>query len=182
MIPWQYRLAGAVTLAASLAVWWHFRPHPAPVSTPVIAQPARAVATVGKEMIQAKVKVYKPEAKKRLKLPQNVTSDPAKHVAASSTIKPDNHPHTVSTVIDDKTGEVTTYDVREPLPWLAVDSHGEAGMGYGMKFTPGKGFGPVARIVARQNLVDIKAATVSLQGTLDGDGEAYAGVFVTARW
>ena len=182
MINWKYIIAAAVTLASCAAVWWRFRPQPAPVSVPVIAQPAKAVATVGKETIQAKVKVYKQEAKKRLNLPQNITSDPAKHVAASSTIKPDYHPHTVSTVIDDNTGEVTTYDVREPLPWLAVNNHGEIGMGYGMKSMPGKGFGPTARIVAQQNLLDIKSATVSLQGTLDSDGEAFAGIFVTGRW
>ena len=86
MINWKYIIAAAVTLASCAAVWWRFRPQPAPVSVPVIAQPAKAVATVGKETIQAKVKVYKQEAKKRLNLPQNITSDPAKHVAASSTI------------------------------------------------------------------------------------------------
>lgn len=184
MIQWQYRLAIAATLAALLAagMWWHFRPRPAPVSMPVIAKVSSAVSGVVRQTVTMPVKVYRPEAKKKLRLPQAVQNDASQHVAASSTVKPDDHPHTVSTVIDDKTGEVTTYDVREALPWLAVDTHGEAGMGYGMKFTPGKGFGPVARIVARQNLLDIKAATVSLQGTLDGDGATFAGVFVTARW
>ena len=179
---WKPAAVGILAVLLAAVTWFYFRPQPAPVSTPVLAQPSKAVSHVGTEILTMPVKVYKPEAKKLLNLPQNVTSDPAKHVAASSTIKPDDHPHTVSTVIDDKTGEVTTYDVREPLPWLAVNSHGEAGIGYGMKYSPGRGFGPMARIVVRQDLLNIKAARVSVQGTLDQDGSAFGGVFVTATW
>lgn len=175
-------VAVAVILAASLAAWWHFRTQPAPVSVPVIATPSKPVEHVGTETVTMPVKVYKSESKKRLNLPKSLQDDPSQHVAASSTVKPDYHPHTVSTVIDDKTGEVTTYDTREPLPWIAVDNHGEAGIGYGMKYSPARGFGPVARITVRQNLLNVKAAQISLQGTLDQDGDAFAGVFVTARW
>lgn len=178
MIPWQWRLAAAAIVAALCVAWWHFRPHPATVSIPVVASPSKAVKDAGRETVTMPVKVYKAESKNRLNLPKS----PSEHLAASSTVKPDDHPHTLSTVIDDKTGEVTTYDTRDPLPWVAVNDHGEAGIGYGYKFSPGHGFGPMARLTVRQNLLDVKAARLSLQGTLDQDGSAFAGVFVTARW
>lgn len=183
MINWQYKVAAVATLAASLAAWWHFRPQPAPVSVPVIATPSKAVSSVGVETIRTPVKVYKPEAKKRLNLPQNITQDASKHVAASSTIKPDDHPHTVSTVIDDKTGEVTTYDTRGPLPWLAVDNHGEAGVAYGIR--DGQ---PTVRLEVRQNLLDVKAVKLGVEATVDQPmsgplGSSYfVGVGLAYRW
>lgn len=183
MIPWQYKAAAVVTLAASLAVWWHFRPQPAPVSVPVIATPSKAVSSVGTETVTMPVKVYKPEAKKRLNLPKSLQMDSAKHVAASSTIKPDDHPHTVSTIIDDKTGEVTTYDTREPLPWLAVDNHGEAGMAYGIR--DGQA---TVRLEVRQNLLDVKAVKLGVQASVDQPlagsiaPSYFVGVGLSYRW
>lgn len=179
-----YKLAAAATLACLLAVlWWHFRPHPAPVSVPVIAQAAKVVSGVGRQTVTLPLKVYKPEAKQRLKLPQAVQADPAQHVAAASTVKPDTHPHTVSTVVDEKTGEVTTYDTRDPLPWLAVDSHGEAGVAYGIR--DGQ---PTVRLEVRQNLLDLKALKLGVQASADQPVSGslspsyFVGIGVSYRW
>ena len=183
MIPWKYMVAVAVILAASLAAWWHFRPQPAPVSVPVIATPSKAVSGVGTETLTTQVKVYKAESKKRLNLPKSLQEDNSKHVAASSTVKPDIYPHTVSTVIDDKTGEVTTYDTREPLPWLSVDNHGEAGVAYGIRNGQ-----PTVRLEVRQNLIDVKAVKIGLQASVDqpmagiGATSYFVGVGLAYRW
>lgn len=157
MLIWQTRRVLVAILAGCLAVaiWWHFHSQPAPVSVPVIAAPSKAVAHVGTEIIQTPLKVYKPESKKRLNLPKSLQDDTSKHVAASSTIKPDYHPHTVSTVIDDKTGEVTTYDTREPLPWFAVSSSRH----YGAYIGALDGQQAIA-VTARQEALHIKGVTV----------------------
>ncbi len=181
MIP--YKVAAVAILAASLAAWWHFRPQPAPVSVPVIATPSKPVEHVGTETIQTPLKVYKAESKKRLNLPKSLQEDSSKHVAASSTIKPDFHPHTISTVIDDKTGEVTTYDTREPLPWIAVDNHGEAGVAYGIR--DGQA---TVRLEVRQNLLDVKAVKLGVQASVDQPFAGsiapsyFVGVGLSYRW
>ena len=179
-----YKVVGVAMLALLLAgLWLHFRPQPAPVSVPVIATQSKPVEHVGTETIQTPLKVYKPEAKKRLNLEKSLQEDASKHVAASSTIKPDNHPHTVSTVIDDKTGDVTTYDTREPLPWIAVDNHGEAGVAYGIR--DGQ---PTVRLELRQNLVDVKAVKLGVQASIDqpmagiGSTSYFVGVGLAYRW
>ena len=105
------------------------------------------------------------------------------HVAASSTIKPDDHPHTISTVIDDKTGEVTTYDTREPLPWLQVDNHGEAGVAYGIR--DGQA---TVRLEVRQNLLDVKAVKLGVEASIDQplsgsiSPSYFVGVGLSYRW
>lgn len=146
----------AVTLAVLLAVmWWNFSPHPAPVSTQVIATPSKAVSRVGTEILTMPVKVYKPEAKKRLNLPKSLQMDSSQHVASATKVVADDHPHTISTLINDKTGEVTTYDTREPLPLFAVSSSRH----YGAYIGALDGQQAIA-VMARQEALHIKGVTV----------------------
>lgn len=135
-----------------------------PVSAPVVAKPAPAVAKVPTVEITpaAPVKVYAPAAKAKLKLPAEVQADQNKYVLTASHVAPDSRPHTVTTVIDQQTGDATTYDTAEPLPWLAVDLHGEAGLLYGVK----NGY-PAVRFEARQNLLDVKAIKIGIEATAD---------------
>ena len=139
------------------------------LSAPIISKPVPAAAAAEVKDVPmvgitpaAPVKVYAPAAKEKLKLPKEVQDDKSKYVLAASRVAPDDHPHTITTVIDQQTGESQTYDTREPLPWLAVDMHGEAGLLYGVK----NGY-PAVRFEARQNLLDVKAVKIGIEATAD---------------
>lgn len=163
-------------LVVILAVTWTFwsRPIP-PASVPVIAKPA--LSKVQKETITAKVSVYKPAAKKKLHLPKPVQDSPSKHVVDASRVNPDFHSHTITTVLDSETGDVTTYDTKEPLPWLAPGHMGGVGVFYGLK--NGK---PMGQLYAYHDLLQSKALFSGVRASLDQDGTNYAGGYVEYRW
>lgn len=156
-----------------------------PISVPVVAKAAPAVANVPTVQITpaAPVKVYAPSAKAKLKLPEEVQADQNKYVLTASHIAPDAHPHTVTTVIDQQTGAATTYDTTDPLPWLAIDLHGEAGLLYGVK----NGY-PNVRMEVRQNLLDVKAVKIGIEATADQPttgplrADYFIGVGAWYRW
>lgn len=162
-------------VVAGLLIWLVVKPEPQPVGVPMVAKPA--LQKVQKETISAKVSVYKPAAKKAVALPPEVKADPDKHVVAASRVVPDIHPHTVTTVLDSETGDVVTYDTKEPMPWLAPAYRGEAGIAYGIK----NGV-PMGRLFVRQSLIDVKRLTLGVEVTADQDGEVFAGVAVSYRW
>lgn len=113
------------------------------------------------------VKVFEPEVKTRLKLPKTVIDDPDKHVVSSSKIKADEHPHTVTTVLDKSTGELTTYDRKDPLPWLAVTNRTHIGAYYGLKNGQ-----EAVRIQAQQELLQIKSLRIEAVASVDiGSGK-----------
>lgn len=175
----------AAIIGAIVAGWiWFLHRHDAPVGVPQVATVAPAVAEVTTEPVQsAPVIVYRAPAKAKLKLPDAVQSNVNQHVLASSTIAADDHPHTLTTVLDTATGQATTYDTLEPLPWLAIDTHGEAGMYYGLK----DGHAAI-RAEIRQNLLQIKAVHVQgiasvdqyLSGPISAD--YFAGIGLAYRW
>lgn len=173
MIPAPYRILAVVLL---LSVAWTFWPrHVPPVSVPVIAKPA--LPKVQKETIQAKVSVYKPVAKKKLNLPKSVQDSPTKHVVDASRVAPDFHPHTITTVLDSETGDVTTYDTKETLPWLAPGHMGGVGVFYGLK--DGK---PTGQVYAWHDLLQAKSLFAGVRASLDQDGTNYVGGYVEYRF
>lgn len=181
MIRFRFWVFVILTGGTLVYAWWTLRPKYSPVSVPVIARPA--IKDSERVTIQTPIKVYTPKAKKKAKIPQSMKDDSSIHLVSSSSVKADTHPHTISTVVDAQTGNVTTYDVRDPLPWIAINPHGEAGIGYGWKYSQGQGLHQATRLIVRQNLLDVKAAKISLQGSIDPqDREAFAGVFLTASW
>lgn len=180
-----------IAVVASVVSWGYFAyknieaVKKEPVGKPIPAKVASVVQKVPLIQITpaAPVKVYAPAAKEKLKLPKEVQDDKSKYVLAASRVAPDDHPHTITTVIDQQTGESQTYDTREPLPWLAVDLHGSAGMYYGVK----NGY-PALRFEAHQNLLDIKAVTVGITATADQmvqgpiQADWFVGIGAAYRW
>lgn len=122
------------------------------------------------------VKVLRGGAK-RLKVPVTETEE----VQQSSVIESSDHANTVVTVLDTDTGESRTVVREEPLPWLAWDKHGEAGMYAGFSNQ-----GPTIRLEARQGIAQIKAVHIGLIGSIDkplsGNTRAFVGVGAWARW
>ena len=161
-------------------------PKAAPVAVAVQATPAPMVKDEPKVGISLKsptIKVYKHAAhiKSQIVLPREVIADDGKQVLAVSKVEPDDHPHIISTVIDTSTGESSTYDTKEPLPWLAWDSHGEAGMYTGIKNGT-----PAIRLEVKEGLFAVKAIHFGLQGTVDqstnGQTDIFVGVGGAYRW
>lgn len=172
-----YIKLGVVAIVVVLA-WLHFKPQQKPVGEAATAQSAPQLAHVATEQIKPPgVTVYKPEAKKKLNLPASIQGNPAQHVVASSRINANLNPQTVTTVIDDKTGETITLVTREPLPWLAAEQTGEARIDYGWK-----GGRNITRLSLTEDMFQIKALHAGLQASLDSDGQYFVGAGIGWKW
>lgn len=171
-----------VIVAIGTGVYFYFKPEPAPVNVHLPAKPAPQVARETTVPVEVKVpvKAYSPEVKRKLKLPDPVQANPEQHVVASSRTAPDERPHTITTVLDTSTGEFTTLDRAEPLPWIAVSTKTEIGAFYGVKNGE-----PAWRLQAQQELLRVKALHLGAVASADfvhGDVETFIGVGAWARW
>lgn len=184
LVDSRVEAAFVVLIVVALGVWayLHFKPEPAPVGVHLEAKTAPEIRREEKiELVsEAPLKVYKSSAKKKLKLPEPIQADAKRHVVASSKIETDDHPHTVTTVLDTQTGEFTSYDRKDPLPWLAVRTTSHIGAYYGLK----NGV-PTLRIQGQQELLRVKAVRLEAIGTADfGDGkpDTYIGIGARVAW
>lgn len=166
MIRW---LVGVLVLVVCLGLaWLTYTWKAAPeVGKTVIATPADEVKRAPKVgvTIKAPVKVYQggTSLKKEIDLPAEVVQSETQQVIASSKIAAaDDHPRTVTTVIDTATGESQTYVRTDPLPWLAWDDRGAIGMYAGVK-----NGAPTVRLQARQGIFSIKTVHVGLVASID---------------
>ena len=173
------RLLLAVGLVAVIALYFYMKPAPMPPGVHVESTPAPEVANVPTERVEIAppIQVYKPAAKKKLKLPEPVQQDAAQHVIASSKTANDERQHTITTVIDANTGNATTYDRVDPLPWIAVNTKSEVGLYYGYR-----GGEQVVRLQGKQELLQVKALHLGAIATADSDGETFVGAGLWARW
>lgn len=166
-------------ILAAGALMWFFKPTPAPVSTWQPVAPDKRLHTVLKQDITPpKVPVYTAPAKKKLNLPPAIHDDPNKYVLTSTKLPNDTHPHTVTTVIDARSGEVQTITRREPLPWLAAEQTGELRLDVGIK----RGLVRVGRLTLREDLLQVKAFHAGINTSLDSDGAWFAGAGIGWRW
>lgn len=176
---WKAYLTAAAILAGAILLWYEMKPAPAPVNDWTPAKTAPQIAAVPKVDINPpKVKVYAPAAKKRLNLPAAVQQDPHTHVLTATRVPADDHPQTVTTLIDDQTGAETTLVRREPLPWLAAEQRGELRLDYGTK----GGVRRVGRLTFQEDLLQMKAVHAGVNATLDTDGEYFIGGGVAYKW
>lgn len=136
-----------------------------PVGLNVPATPApevKKVETIAKPIKSKTVKVYPATVKKKIKLPEVVLENPAMEVIASSQVKADDRPQTVTTLINTDTGESQTFVKRDPLPWLDFNKRGEAGMYMGIKNGE-----PTIRLEAKQNVFQVKALNFGVTASID---------------
>lgn len=164
----------AIFIAGILAgVYW---PQPSqPDTGSKVAEVAPQLSGIAKEEIKPeKLKVYKPEAKDKLPLPQDIKKDKDEHVIDASKIKGDGHDHTVITVVNDKTGESTTIDYKEPLPWLSIERKRELRLDYGYKGNPLPV--PVLRLTYRADFIQSKMFHAGINTSLDSDLEYFIGL------
>jgi hypothetical protein len=170
----------ALALAGSALFGWnYFSPPPVPVAQWAQAKEAPQLKGVVKQnLITQKVAVYAPAAKQKLNLPANIQNDASQYVLSSSRLPKDTHPATVTTVLDESTGEVQTYIRREPLPWLAPEQTGELRIDVGYK----NGMTRAGRLTFREDLLQVKALHAGLNASIDTDGQYFVGAGVGYRW
>lgn len=172
-------LALVMVQALLVLAWGHFTPSPAPVGSTVVAQKAPELKKVARKNITPpKVSAYEPPAKAKLDLPADIQGDPNKYVLDSVKLPNDTHPHTVTTVIDATTGEVQTFDRRDPLPWFAFRQTGEVRLDYGFK----AGRPMSTRLTLREDLLQVKALHAGINASLDADGQYFVGAGVAWKW
>jgi hypothetical protein len=180
MTPKDYAI---LFLAAAVVVlaYFHFKPAPIPTGVQIEAKPAKEVARVPTVPVPVKqVQAYPPAAKKKLDLPKTVQQDAGQHVVASTRTPADERPHTVTTVLDARSGEFHTYDRADPQPWLAVNTRSQVGVLYG--YRNGE---PAIRIEGHQELLQVKAVHLGAVASADataGQLDTFVGVGVWARW
>ena len=165
---------GVVVMTAAVVLFP--RPPPAPPGIHVPATPAPELKREETVPVQvaAPVQAYKPPVKKKLKLPPAVQADAAQHVVASTRTPNDERQHTVTTVLDSSTGEFTSYDRAEPLPWVAVNTTTHLAAYYGLKNSE-----QTLRLQAQQELLRIKALRIEAAASADitrGDVDTFIGV------
>lgn len=155
---WKFALYSFASLLAVVVLWAGMHRERVPLS---VAVPAVAATEVAHEIKTATpiqtgtVKTYPKAVKRKLNLPAQVQADDNKQVLEASKLPADDHPQTVTTVIDVKTGETETFRRRDPLPLIAIDTTGEAGLFIGLK-----NGATTLRGEARQSLFTIKAVHV----------------------
>jgi len=178
-------LALLVLTALAYAFWWFMRQR-VDTSVAVEAPIARAIAKVEQvdtPVAGGQVRTFKPAAKVKAKLPPAVIANPDQQVTGATTVKPTERPVTVTSVIDTKTGETTTFSKPDPYPWLAVESRGEVRFDYGYKASRGKPIPmPVGRLSVVHDFVQVKGFHAGVNGALDTDGTTFVGVGVGYRW
>lgn len=149
----------AVLLLILAALWlrnWSEEADANQVGQTIVATPAKEVRDVPtmEVVVKKPVKVYQGGAalKDGLKLPRVAVEDPDVEVLASSKIDGrDDHPKTVTTVLNVGTGESETYVRTDPLPWFAMDKRGHIGIGPQLTDS-----GRAIRLEAEQAFFDIK--------------------------
>lgn len=177
----KFMLLVTLIIALVAILYVNFFQEPAPVGIHVEAAPAPQVAKVPMVAVPAKeVQAYAPAAKKKLKLPARIQQDEKQHVVASTRTPADERPHTVTTVLDARSGEFHTYDRADTQPWLAANTRSQVGVLYGYKNGE-----PAIRIEGQQELLQIKAVHLGAVASADataGNLDTFIGVGVWARW
>lgn len=165
-----FRLALAAVIAAVLSALY-FTPTEKVANDSTIAIEAPSVMKIDKVSIApTKVWVYDASAKGKLPLPDNIKNNPDEHVFAASKVEG----HTVTTTINATTGEATTTDNKDPLPWLAVVKLNEMRIDYGLN--------GIMRLSYRRDVIQVKAFHFGINTTLDSDGSYFIGAGVGYRF
>lgn len=162
------------------------------VGESVLAAPASEVKREPKvDVPVSKVRAYanQPKVKAKLNLPAAVIAAKDEQVISSARVDATLRPHTVTTTINTTTGEPEMYVRADPYPWVALESRGEAGLSVGYKYRYRYAASALASPVAmvgrfdvRHDFLQLKALHVGIAGSVDTDGDAYAGVRLSYKW
>lgn len=185
-------LTAVCILLGAIMAWQSYelskRPQVKPAN-PTVAIEAPISATVKAEtkkpvILKTKtVQAFPASVKGSLKLPKSIQDNLDLQVVAASTLPSNDHPQEVTTVLNTTTGETSNYYRELPLPWVALNFHGEAGIYHGLK----SGY-RVTRLEVRQTLFQVKAIHVQAVGSLDQyqsgpiGADHFIGIGAVYRW
>lgn len=140
-------------------------------------EPANAVQNTDKvaEAPPKIIYVYPKSVKSDLGLPATITADDRQKVTATGKLKAEDRDYTLSAVLDTETGQSQVFSRPEPLPWFGPGRQGAIGLAYGLK-----NGGATTRLYAHHDIVQVKALHAGPVGTIDQDGDWFAGIY--AEW
>lgn len=184
MRNWLIGILVAGVLGLGGALWYTIQSRPTPGGPSIAARPAPELAHASQTSVPVKpVRVYSSTTKAKLKLPADVQTNPDKQVIAATQVKSDPRPQTVTTVIDTATGESSSFVKVDPYPWFAIEARGVATLAAGYRFDRGGALPKqIVRLGVGYDVVRVKALTVGVVGSVDSDGQTFAGVGITYRW
>lgn len=176
-------LIGAGFLFVAFGMPLLFPTKPSEVSVPATPAPEVKKAPTKRAQVKQPVTVYDDSTKFKLKLPEPVAKNPDQHVLAATQVKGNDRPQTVTTVIDEKTGEVNTYTKTDPYPWLAIENKAEVRMSYGYRYSAlTNRVQPVGRLAFSYDALRVKALVLGPTAQIDTDGQGFVGLGVAYRW
>lgn len=162
-----------------IATAWTFWPRNKPaagVSAPL--PPAKEVRTVEKIVYRPKlVYVYPDAVKKKLGLPAPVVEDATKKVMTTGRLEAEERDYNLSSVLDTETGGSQIYVEPLPPPWIGPGRRGAVGVAYGLKNGHAAG-----QLYAQHDLLQVKALHAGARGTVDTDGDYFAGGYIEYRF
>jgi len=148
------------------------------------AQIAQNVVTdIPTERMQIDVVTFKSQAKKRMRLPTSVQTDPEKHVTAATRVEvKEDRPVEVTAVVDARTGETTLYEREVERPLFDLRKRTEAGVFVGLDDRGGQ----VLRFEARHEFARLTALHAGVVASADvrsgGDVRHYLGIGLWGAW
>lgn len=185
----KLKVVGVACACAALAagVSWYLAAGPlkpaGQESVPAVVAPEAKKAPTKRVAIAKPVRVYDDSTKFKLRLPEAVARDSAQHVIAATQVRAELRPQTVTTVIDEATGESKSFVKEDPYPWLAAERRAEVRMSWGYRYTPAThDVRQVGRLAFTYDALRVKALTLGATVQVDTDGQAFAGVGVAYRW
>lgn len=153
------------------------------VATPATPDPEVKKTPTKRVAVQAPVKVYADTAKFNLKLPATVAKNADEHVLSATQVRATERPQTVTTVIDEKTGDTQTFVKTDPYPWIALEHRGEVRMSYGYRYSAQTHqLTNVGRLAVTYDAIRVKALTGGVTAQIDTDGQAFVGVGIAYRF
>ena len=164
-----------------------FPSKPSEVSVPAMPAPEIKRAPTKAVTIKQPLKVFAGDTKFKLKLPAAVQKNEAEHVLAATQVKGSDRPQTITTVVNEETGQSQTFVKTDPYPWLAFENRAEVRMAYGYRYDFRGGLGvqagkQVGRLSFTYDALRVKALTAGVVAQVDTDGQAFVGVGVGYRW
>ena len=164
----EFALFASILSIIAAVTWSNYQQPTAPVGVPQAAIEAPAMRNVPKVYVPVPKGV---EAYSKPKLPDGQV------LIVASEIRSSPRPQIFDVKLDPTTGKITPTIQAAPYHWLEARSDKEVGISYGWRGTQ-----PMWRLDASWTLLQVKGLDLSLQGTLDADGQTYLGGRVSYRW
>jgi hypothetical protein len=166
------------------AYHWYHPSSSTPSTQYEVAQPIKEVEKVKHVKVPGPkqiVTIEKEKVVEKLKLPDEIASDPSKNIIATAQIPPYEGKTNAIGILDTKTGEGSIQIKQEPLPFIAFPNEREVGIA-GYYSADLQGVRPVGAVDASWTPIRIGKIRVQIRGEINSRPESRAGVRAAYRW